>query len=364
VRILILGGTGFIGPHFVREALSRGHEVATFNRGSRPDVTPDGVEQLIGSRPSDLAALQNRDWDAVFDLATYDPEWVRTLGEAIADRVAHYTYVSTAGHVYDTTVPRSGTEDDRLREGPYSPGDTDSADPELSALLHRYGAVKIDGEREAERQFPGRAVIIRPLQIAGPGDNTGNPYWYERVRRGGRVLAPGDPSDVFQIIDVRDLASWSISMAERGTTGIFHAGGRQIGWGGFLTTLVEQAGNDAHLEWVPTDWLVENGVTSAMLSWNPPAGAPGQRYAHAWIEWVYFDLKDDRARAAGLTYRPTAETVKDVVTYLGSTPPPTEWGGMIDDPDLEQRVLASWDASRSASSTSSTSSSPEGNTRP
>jgi 2'-hydroxyisoflavone reductase len=311
LRILVLGGTGFIGPHFVRAAVENGHRVAVFNRGESQADLPHQVERLVGDRNSNLKAIKNRDWDAVLDLATYGPGWVRSLGEALHGRVRHYTFISTIS-VYDNSGDggHETNENGRLLEyksaiDPYSldkPGD-------------QYGQLKVLCEREAEKQFPGKALILRPCYIAGPGDPIGAlTYWGARMREGGEVLAAGDPLCAVNTIDVRDLSKWTINLLEQSETGIFNAVGPtpRLNWGSLLKTLEGIDSKPVKLTWVPESWLSKHKITSkfsSLLFWASGITSQGLL------------ILNEKALDHGLIMRPLATTVTETLAWYSAQPP-------------------------------------------
>lgn len=307
LRILILGGTGFIGPHFVRVAIARGHQVSVFLRrgGQGAAKLPSTIEQLFGDRNGDLESIKNREWDAVLDLATYVPLWVRTLGKALSGRVGHYTFISTAA-VY--AFP--GAVDERSQMLGY----TDTADPySLTSRGPQYGPLKALCEREAEKQFPGSTLVLRPGSIVGPGYEN-NPsgsaalaYWIVRMKRGGEILVSGDPLAQVQMIDVRDLAEWSIHMAENSDTGIFNTIGPAmvLGWAEMLGAIRGMYSAPMKLTWVPASWLTEQQVSAGnVLYWPSEAGIPGLMH-----------LDNDKARAKGLTFSSLAATAAETLVW-------------------------------------------------
>ena len=224
LRILILGGTGFTGPHQVRYALSRGHQITLFNRGRQPHEWPGAVEELIGDRNTgDLKALKGREWDVCIDNPTTLPFWVRDAGRVLHGKIKHYVFISTISVYADNLKPA----DESAPVASYTGKDAMSETMEsLRANGELYGPLKALSEKEAQLQFSGKATIIRPGLIVGPGDETDRfTYWPVRLARGGEVLAPGDGSDPVQIIDARDLAEWTIRMAEAHTLGTFNATG-------------------------------------------------------------------------------------------------------------------------------------------
>src|SRR5437870_10700857 len=237
LRILILGGTGFTGPYQVRYALSRGHKVTTFNRGkTHPGELPKEVEQLIGDRNGQLDALKGRKWDVVIDNPTTLPVWVRDAAEILKGNVDRYVFISTISVYSDNSKP--GMDE----SGPLAKYEGADAMKETQATMRAsnfrlYGPLKVLSEAEAEKWFPGKALIIRPGLIVGPRDETDRfTYWPVRIDRGGEVLAPGNPNDQVQFIDARDLAEWTIRMAENHETGIYNATGpaKPLGMSGTL----------------------------------------------------------------------------------------------------------------------------------
>jgi len=313
LRILILGGTGNIGPYHVRAAVQRGHQVAVFSRGRTAAELPAGVQHLIGDRSGDLSSIQGRDWDAVLDIATFGPSWVRTLGEALKGRVGHYSFISTVS-VYDNPVANRLTDETSRvlayegKADPYSNIEGESAD---------YGALKVLCEREAERQFPGRTLVVRPGYIAGPGDTHAPlPYWVLRMQRGGEVLAAGDPSTPVQLIDVRDLAEWMVRMIERRGTGIYNAVGPipPTDLGHVIEAARGTATAPPKVTWVPRSWLAaqpDKDLFSGLLFWEINKGALS-------------GISNARALAQGLTTRAVQVTLADTLRFLQTQPPQTQ----------------------------------------
>jgi 2'-hydroxyisoflavone reductase len=296
---LILGGTGFIGPHFVAAAVDRGHRVSVFNRGKSSANLPDGVERLTGDRAGSLEAISSRDWDVVFDLAVYVPIWVRTLGEALKGRVKNYIIIST-GSVYQS--PGAADEDSPVTKY------TGSSDAYSQTPTPQYGPLKALCEREAERQFPGRTLVLRPGSIVGPGDQVGLfTYWPTRMQRGGKILVAGDPHARVQMIDVRDLAEWSVRMAEDGEVGIYNAIGPALpmSWCEMLGGIRGTFSVPMELIWVPAPALLGDPQRwGNILFWPTEGGVAG-----------LMRMRNEKARAKGLTFRSLSETTQATLAY-------------------------------------------------
>ena len=326
-RILILGGTGFLGPKTVAAALARGHEVTIFNRGKREKLLPleFTVEHLYGNRDPELPAddergpdgallhpdssprgleqLVGRTWDVVIDNSGYFPRMVAASANLLAKQATQYIFISSVS-AYAENPATGGDEDTKLAT---------LADPTVETMgdaFQNYGGLKVLCEEATRAAFPSGATIVRPGYIVGPGDPTDRfTYWPVRVARGGEVLAPGAPSDPLQWIDVRDLAEWLVTLAESGTTGTFNAVGPTTPgrWGDVLDACVAAAPVPARLEWVPAAWLDANGQggEDGFPIWIPPTGESAG--FHRW--------KNQRAVDAGLKFRPMSETVTGILGW-------------------------------------------------
>lgn len=337
MRILVLGGTGFIGPWQVRDAVARGHDVTIFNRGTRPVDLPPEVQHLRGDRAGHLAALHGRDWDAVIDNPVMLPSWVRTIGEVLRDRIAHYIFISTVSVYADLS---GGSIDEQSATAPYTGGDPFAVTMATfrANAAEMYGPLKAAGEQEAERCFPGRTTIVRPGLIVGPGDPTDRfTYWPVRIARGGEVLAPGTPRDPVQAIDVRDLAAFVVGVAQQNATGVFNVTGRSMSIGSMLETMCPLASRRVTLTFVDAEFLEAHGVHpwTDMPVWCPPHGEM------AGVGRVSIE----RALEAGLTLRPIAETARDTFEWFQSLPADRQASLRAGiSPAREAEVLDAWHA--------------------
>src|SRR5215471_17016276 len=329
LRLLILGGTGFIGPHQVRYAMARGHKVTLFNRGkTNPGLFPE-VEKLQGDRAAgDYQALKGREWDAVIDNPTTIPRWVHQAAQALKGRVKQYVFISTIS-VYATNDKPDADERAPVLSAP---------EPESEDARKYYGPLKALSEKEAQRAFPEAAAILRPGLIVGPGDLSDRfTYWPARLAKGGEVLAPGSPTDPVQIIDARDLAEFVIRVCEERTTGVYNCTGPRS-----TLTIAEMLGGvrsvmstDAYLTWVDAPFLEKHNVSSwvDMPVWVPSGGESGG-FARRNIS---------RAVSKGLTFRPLASTAKDTLEFYESEPEERKAklrAGLA--PEREKEVLAAW----------------------
>ena len=334
MRILILGGTGFTGPYQVRYAMSRGHKVTTFNRGkTHPGELPNEVEQLIGDRNGKLDALKDRQWDVVIDNPTTLPAWVRDAAQILKGNVDRYVFTSTIS-VYEDSK-KGPDENAPLQKYDGSDPYKETLEAMKASGFKTYGPLKALSEKEAEKWFPGRTLIIRPGLIVGPRDESDRfTYWPVRVDRGGEVLAPGAPNDSVQFIDGRDLAEWTIRMAENRETGIYNATGpaKPIGMGGMLDGIKAALKSSANFTWVSEQFLTDQKVQawSDMPVW---AGA----------EDGVTRTDIDRALGKGLTFRPLADTARDTLAWFTSLPQDRQShlkAGVT--PEREAEVLANW----------------------
>ncbi len=334
LRILILGGTGFTGPNQVRYALSRGHKVTTFNRGkTHPGELPKEVEQLVGDRNGKLDALRDRQWDVAIDNPTTVPAWVRDAAQILKGNIARYVFISTISVYADTNNGVDETAPLAKYDGPDPYKETIEA--VRASGYKTYGPLKVLSEQEAQKWFPGKTLIIRPGLIVGPGDETDRfTYWPVRVDRGGEVVAPGKPSDPVQFIDARDLAEWTIRMAENREAGIYNATGsaKPLEIGQMLDGIKGALDSNASFTWVPADFLQQQKVEA----WSDMPVWAGD-------ELGLSRTKIDRALAKGLTFRPLAQTARDTLAWFKSLPQERQSklrAGLT--PEREAEVLAAW----------------------
>jgi 2'-hydroxyisoflavone reductase len=339
LNILILGGTGFTGPHQVRYALARGHKITLFNRGRRPQDWPAEVEELTGDRETgDVVALKGRRWDVCIDNPTSVPHWVRDVGEVLKGQVDHYIFISTLSVYGDSATP--GQDEDAALEVYAGEDVLTETRASLVANMALYGPLKAACEAEAQKWFGDITTIIRPGLIVGPGDETDRfSYWPLRVRRGGEILAPGDGRDPVQVIDARDLAEWTIRMAEQRVFGRFNAMGPnyEMGMDQLLYGIHAVTGGSARFSWVPVDFLEAQKVSAwgDMPAWVPGVGDSAGFARH----------RNQRAIEQGLSFRPLADTVAATLAWFDAQTEErraTVRAGIK--PEREAEVLAAWKA--------------------
>jgi 2'-hydroxyisoflavone reductase len=298
--ILVLGGTGFLGPHQIEPALARGHRVTMFNRGvTAAGLYGNRVETLIGNRDDRIdqglkALAGSRRWDIVIDNSGFVGRHVRDSAELLRGRVGRYLFVSTISAYERLEEGGTISEDSPLSH---------AADPDDE--LSGYGPMKAVCDRTVSEVFGGDAIIVRPTYIVGPRDETDRfTYWIDRMARGGEVLGPPDPAKQFQWIDARDLGAWMIAMAEQGTTGVFNAAARPLPWSDILTTLATAGGQAAQVIPATVEILDELGIDQPLVLSDLP-------------QWF---ITTAAAEAAGLVTRPLADTAKATLDWWRSQP--------------------------------------------
>ena len=355
LNILILGGTGFTGPEQVEYAIARGHRVTLFNRGkTRPGLFKGKIaEELIGDLNSDTSALKGRQFDVVIDNPTTLPFWVKNAAQYLAGNVKQYIFISTTSVYRDESQIGINEESPTvpMPQGldPYQPDQRNSKQLANSSNPAHYGAFKARAEQEVQMRYPGISTIIRPCLIVGPLDRTDRfTYWPARIDKGGEVLAPDNPDDPCQFIDSRDLAEFTIRMAEMREFGTYNAIGpdkpltiSQMLYG---VKAVTTAG--AQFTWVPWEFLKAQGLHpwSNIPVWQPPVGATAG----------YQRRNASKAIAKGLTFRPLAVTAKDTLDWH-KTRPQEEQDKVLRGEALnglsmarEAEVLAAWKASKAS----------------
>jgi 2'-hydroxyisoflavone reductase len=340
MKILVLGGTAFVGRHLVDTAVARGHAVTVFNRG-RHGEPPRGVESLHGDRRSDLSQLGSRRWDEVIDTSGYVPAEVRASATRLADQVAHYTYVSTLS-VYASSNEGGVDESGILEEVPADQlARLETIEPHGPVTAVHYGAMygglKALCERAVAAAMGDRTFIVRPGLIVGPYDYTDRfTYWPTRVAQGGEVLAPGQRGASRRFIDVRDLSEWIIASIEEGRTGTYNATGPDYDL--TMERLLDECRlvgrSDARFTWVDDDFLVAHGAHpwTGVPLWVPRSVSPPALRA------TY-----DRAMQAGLRYRPLADTIRDTLRWDETRPPDRQRNGGLT-PTEERNLLSAWHA--------------------
>ncbi|MFL6336838.1 MAG: SDR family oxidoreductase [Pyrinomonadaceae bacterium] len=341
MKLLILGGTKFLGRYVVEEALARGHEVTLFNRGQlNPELFPE-VEKLRGDRDGGLDALRGRRWDAVVDPSGYSPRVVRDSAQLLADAVEHYTFVSSQSAYKDTSVPGVDEDypvgtitDEQLREAEALKQSELTTAP---FFWERYGALKALCERAAEEAMPGRVLHVRAGLIVGPHDYSDRfNYWPRRVAEGGEVLAPGDPERQVQLIDVRDLAAWMLEMAEARRAGTYNATGPdyRLTMGRVLDVCRGATGSEARFVWVDEKFMLDAGLGQWMeVPLWVDSSDEGNRY--------FMGISVEKAVADGLKFRPLSETVRDTLEWDLSRPADTERRAGLAR-EREREVLEAW----------------------
>jgi len=326
MRILIIGGTAFVGRHIAQAALDAGHDVTLFHRGQTGATLFPHATHLHGDRDEDLSALSKSSWDATVDVCAYFPRQVRSLAAALDGRGGQHVFISSVS-AYSAAVPWNYTEDAPLAEV----SDADAA----AVTNENYGGLKVACEQASMQLFGPGTCIIRPTYVIGPHDRSYRfTWWVDRLARGGRVLAPGHPDDAIQLIDARDQGSWIVTLLERSVTGTFHAvnPAPPFGFGKMLAEIAaEVAPPGTELEWLDSEFLCAQGVDGMAL----PLWAEGDS------EGVNLNAASPAAAfAAGLAPRPLRQTVADI---CASEPVPARPGvGLA--PDREADLLARWAA--------------------
>lgn len=333
LRVLVLGGTGFIGPHLVRHLVSRGHQVSIFTRGRRDADIPESVERLVGDRAiteanpqGDLRALTGRRWDVVFDDSATDPRWVTATTTVLKDS-GRYVFVSSTGVFLPYLTPNNDETAPVLYDPP------EGRQPE-------YGHNKARSERVTLGAFGDRGVVVRPGYIVGPGDTTDRfSYWPQRFARGGEILVPGKKTDPSQFVDVRDLTEFMVKLVEEQRGGIYNVTGPRepLQWSQFIAEAHAVLNPGATLLWIEDyEFLRANRVTYN-IPWMIPEGDNA----------YHLRINNRKAVAAGLAFRPIAMTLRDTLSDW-----PNRLARLASDaqpnfrltPEREQEIIAAWKA--------------------
>jgi 2'-hydroxyisoflavone reductase len=326
MKILILGGTKFLGRHLVEAALAAGHEVTLFNRGqTNPTLFPN-VETILGDREHDIEKLSGREWDAVIDVAGYVPRIVRLSAQGLEKNVKRYVYISSIS-AYAGFSKIGINESDPVAKMPDQP--TEENDPET------YGARKAAAEQIVQDIYGDRALIIRPGLIVGPYDPTDRfTYWPMRVKRGGDMIAPDRPAAPIQIIDGHDLSAFIIQLIEQNASGIYNATGpdRELTIGELLDACKLVSGSGAAFHWASREFLEEHDVQpwSDMPVWIPDTEEGMEGFSRVDVS---------KAIDAGLKFRPLEDTIRDTIAWAEMRPENHEWRAGLN-PDREQILLA------------------------
>jgi 2'-hydroxyisoflavone reductase len=323
MKLLIIGGARFLGKALVEAAVARGHMLTLFNRGqTNPDWFPN-IEKIHGDRNQDLSALHGRRWDAVIDTCAYFPRQVRTLLAVLGSQINHYTFISSISVYADFSQP--GLDEDSAV--------ATISNPDLEEVTgETYGALKALSEQAAEAGLPGRVLTLRPGLIVGPFDPTDRfTYWPVRMARGGEILVPDSEDWNTQIIDVRDLATWTIDLVEKGTTGIFNATGpaQPLTFGELLNTCQAVSQSDAHLYWASNQFLLDHGVEpwSELPLWLPGPEEAGGNYVNI-----------QKALHASMLFRPLEGTIRDTLAWEATRPEGHAWRAGLS-PDKEAELI-------------------------
>lgn len=318
MKILIIGGTKFLGRHLIDAALANDHEVTLFNRGKFSREEFENVEQIHGDRHADLEKLSGGNWDAVIDTCGYLPQSVKKSAEFLADKVKQYVFISSGSVYAETSEPNydEQTATAKLATEQKEKFENFDTNQELNGLVlgESYGALKVLCEEAAGRAMPNRVLNVRAGMIVGAFDWTDRfAYWVMRVASGGEVLAPGAPENFVQLIDVRDLSEWIIEMIERGETGIFNATSApfDLTFGKMLDAMKSALATDAEFVWADEKFLVENNVApwSEMPFYLPESDDAARNF---------LTMNVDRALSKNLKFRPLGETVRDVFEWRKS----------------------------------------------
>jgi 2'-hydroxyisoflavone reductase len=315
MKILIIGGTKFLGRHLVSAAQARNHEITLFHRGKHSSEGIENVEEIYGDRNDDLDKFKNQNWDAVIDTCGYLPQTVKASAEELKDSVEQYVFISSISAYadfseldYDETAPLAV-----LTEEQKPKADKIDAKGEITAVVleDMYGALKALCEQEAQKVFSEKTLIVRSGLIVGSFDTTDRfTYWVMRVAKGGEVLAPGTPNRFVQFVDVRDLSEWIVKMVENKQSGIYNATGKpfELTMEKMLEEIKQTSGSDANFTWVDEDFLKRENVGD----WGemPLYMAESIKEAKGFLS-----ANVDKALEKGLSFRPLSDTIQDTLNW-------------------------------------------------
>ena len=325
MRVLVIGGTRFVGRHLVEALLARGHDVTLFNRGqTNPGLFPK-VETLVGDRTNDLSVLEGRSWDVTIDTCGYVPRVVSASAAVLGPNTGRYVFISSVS-VYSDFHQKGKREGDALAKL------EDESTEEITG--DTYGGLKALSEQAVVDEVGDRAFIVRPGLIVGPHDHTDRfSYWPHRMSLGGPVLAPGDGSFGVQVIDVRDLADWIVRASERGVAGVFNATGPTFSFATLLSVSAEGSRADSTVEWVSEEFLKEEKVEpwSELPLWLPSSDPDSTGFA--WVD-------SGAAMEAGLRFRSIKETVIDTLDWMKERGDGPLEAGLS--PERERELLERW----------------------
>jgi len=342
LRILVLGGTGLIGPPMVTYAVERGHDVTLFNRGKTNAHLFPGLEKLKGDRNDDLSSIEaevakGRTWDVVIDNTASIPRWVESSAGLLAKSADLYLYTSSISAYGSISEPNT---DEDTPVATIDPAEVPKVKTPRDITGENYGPLKALCEAAAREAFPDRAIVVRPGLIVGPGDYSDRfTYWPVRIHRGGEVMVPGNPNDPVQFIDSRDLGEWYIRLVENKAIDTYNGTGpaSRLSIAEMLYGIRASTSKEVTFTWVPADFLAENEVQAwvHMTVWVPPESEDGG----------LAQVRIDRAKKAGLTFRTLQDTVASTLEYWNSLPEDRRKKPRAGCPaELEEKTLAAWHA--------------------
>ena len=339
MKILIIGGTKFLGRHLIKAAQAKNHEVTLFNRGKNSHEQFTNVEQIHGDRNFDLDKLGNQTWDAVIDTCGYLPQSVKASAEFLKDSVGQYVFISSVSAYADFSQPNFDEDASLAKLTAEQEKKFAEIDPkgEINGIVlgEMYGALKVLCEKEAEQAMPNRTLIIRPGLIVGEYDWTDRfSYWVMRVAKGGEILAPGNPHRFIQFIDGQDLAEWAIRVVENKAAGIFNVTGKplELTFGKFLDEIKSATKSDAEFTWVSEEFLTAENVA-------PWSELPLYLSESDESFKGFLSANVDKALARGLSFQPISETILKTLNWRKTIETELKAGIPV---EREQELLQKW----------------------